>query len=245
MNKDRAASERILARVASRGCNAVMLTVDAPVMGKRERDMRAKGEVVETGGGNGGATTGGAGVASAISGYIDPNLTWDDVDWYKRICKLPLFLKGVQTVEDAALAAEAGVHGIILSNHGGRSLDFSRPALDVLIDIRQQRPDLFQKLEIWLDGGVRRGTDVVKAVALGASAVGLGRPFLYAQSGFGQEGAERAIEIMRDEIERAMRLLGVTSFKELTPDMVEVLPRTFASTLPASTARSGGAHGGR
>ena len=215
-----------------------MLTVDAPVMGKRERDMRAKGEVVETGGGAGGSTSGG-GVATAISGYIDPNLSWDDVKWYKSNCSLPLFLKGIQTVEDAVLAAEHGVQGIVLSNHGGRSLDFARPALDVLIDIRQQRRDLFGRVEIWLDGGVRRGTDVVKALALGASAVGLGRPFLYAQSGFGQPGAERAIEIMRDEIERAMRLLGVTSIKQLKPEMLEILPRTFvgASTLPPPRQR--------
>lgn len=214
-----------------------MLTVDAPVMGKRERDMRAKGEVVETGGGNGGNTTSGGGVATAISGYIDPNLTWSDITWYKQNCSLPLFLKGIQTIEDAILAAEHGVHGIILSNHGGRSLDFSRSALDVLIDIRQQRPDLFDKLEIWLDGGIRRGTDVIKALALGANAVGLGRPFLYAQSGYGQQGAERAVEIMREEIERCMRLLGVTSIRQLTPEMVEVLPRVYASTLPSNMAR--------
>lgn len=89
-------------------------------MGKRERDMRAKGEVVSTGGGAGGGTAGG-GVAQAISGYIDPDLRWEDIDWFKKHCKLPLFLKGIQSVDDAALAVQYGVKGIILSNHGGRS----------------------------------------------------------------------------------------------------------------------------
>lgn len=114
----------------------------------------------------------------------------------------------------------------------GRStpVDFSRPALDVLVEVRQRAPHLFDEVEIWMDGGVRRGTDVLKALALGAKAVGLGRPFLYAQSGFGQAGAERAIAILRDEIERGMRFLGVTRLDQLKPEMVEVLPRVFAST---------------
>lgn len=120
VNKDRAASERILQKIQDKGCQAVMLTVDAPVMGKRERDMRAKGEVVSTGGGSGGDTHGG-GVAQAISGYIDPNLAWEDIKWFKEHCKLPLYLKGIQTVDDVALAAQHGVQGVILSNHGGRS----------------------------------------------------------------------------------------------------------------------------
>ncbi|CAO1637673.1 unnamed protein product [Sympodiomycopsis kandeliae] len=231
INKDRSASERILQKVESRGCTAVMLTVDAAVMGKRERDMRAKGgdDNVSTGDSDvkTSGTSGGKGVASAISGYIDPNLTWDDIRWYTSHCSLPLFLKGVQTVEDVALAYDHGVHGVVLSNHGGRSLDYSRPSIDVLIDLAQQRPDLVQNMEIWLDGGVRRGTDVLKAYALGAKNVGLGRPFLYGQSGYGQRGAQRVIEILRDEIERGLRLLGVSDISQLGPEMIEVLPRVY------------------
>ncbi|PWN48152.1 hypothetical protein IE53DRAFT_319940, partial [Violaceomyces palustris] len=226
VNKDRAASEKILAKVERKGCNAVFLTVDAPVMGKREKDMRAKGEEVQTGGGHG-AGSGGGGVAAAISGYIDPDLSWEDLEWFRKSCKLPLFLKGVQTVEDVELAVKYGVNGVVLSNHGGRSLDFAPPAMDVLIELRQRRPDLFDKIEIYVDGGVRRGTDVLKAVALGAKAVGLGRPFLYAQSGYGEAGVLRAVEILEDEIHRGMRLLGVKSLSELTPDMVDILPRTY------------------
>ncbi|PWN28703.1 hypothetical protein BDZ90DRAFT_245485 [Jaminaea rosea] len=234
INKDRRASEEILRKVEQDGFKAVMLTVDAPVMGKRELDMRAKGEIVSSpaspdSGGSASTSTSGRGVAGAISGYIDPTISWADIDWYRRHCKLPLILKGVQSVEDVQLAVQHGIEAVILSNHGGRSLDYSPPPLDVLISLRQHAPHLFNQIEVWLDGGVRRGTDVIKALCLGASAVGLGRPFLYAQSGFGQPGAERAVEIMRDEIERCMRFLGVGSLSELGPELVEVLPRVFTN----------------
>ncbi|PWN97630.1 hypothetical protein FA09DRAFT_330297 [Tilletiopsis washingtonensis] len=224
VNRDRAASEKILRHVEASGVNAVMLTVDAPVMGKRERDMRCKGEVVSVGGGTG-TSSEAKGVAQAISQYIDADLSWDIIDWYHSVCKLPLFLKGIQTVEDAILASEHGVQGIVLSNHGGRSLDYSPPPLDVLIELRERRPDLLESMHVYIDGGVRRGTDVLKALALGARGVGLGRPFLYAQSGYGEEGALRAIDILKDEIERGMRLLGITSLDELGPHMIDILPR--------------------
>lgn len=240
VNKDRASSERILKKVEQRGVSAVMLTVDAPVMGNRERDMRSKGEEVEVGVDHGkGAKTKGGGVAQAISGYIDPNLTWDDIKWYRKNCKLPLYLKGIQTVEDVELAVKHGVEGVVLSNHGGRSLEYSPAALDVLVELRQRRPDLFDKIEVFMDGGVRRGTDVLKAVALGAKAVGLGRPFLYAQSGYGEAGVTRAIQIMEDEIHRGMRLLGVTSLDQLTPEMIDILPRQFFAVPPRQEQTSG------
>lgn len=202
VNKDRAESEKILRKLEdpNSGMRAVLLTVDAPVMGNREGDQRAKGEAIETGGGHGGDAGQGKGVASAVSGYIDPNLvsksevirackfhrltlsyflqTWDIVGWYKQNCKLPLLLKGVQSVEDVALAKEHGCAGVILSNHGGRSLDYAPAPIDVLVELYQTRPDLIRDLDIYVDGGVRRGTDVLKALALGAKGVGLGRPFL-------------------------------------------------------------------
>ncbi|PWZ02914.1 hypothetical protein BCV70DRAFT_154001 [Testicularia cyperi] len=239
VNKDRAASERIMKKVQERGCSAVMLTVDAPVMGKRERDMRTKGEEVELGVDHGkDVKAQGGGVAQAISGYIEPNLTWDDIAWFRKTCKLPLYLKGIQTVEDVELAVKHGVEGVVLSNHGGRSLEYSPAPLDVLIELRQRRPDLFDRIEVFMDGGVRRGTDVLKAVALGAKAVGLGRPFLYAQSGYGEPGVTRAIQILQDEIHRGMRLLGVTSLDQLTPEMVDILPRQFYPLPPKSNPES-------
>ncbi|KIS71682.1 uncharacterized protein UMAG_00123 [Mycosarcoma maydis] len=228
VNKDRAASERILEKVEARGVSAVMLTVDAPVMGKRERDRRVKGEEVEMGVNHGkDVKKKGGGVAEAISGYIEPNLTWDDIKWFRKTCKLPLYLKGIQTVEDVELAVKHGVEGVVLSNHGGRSLEYAPAALDVLVELRQRRPDLFDKIEVFMDGGVRRGTDVLKAVALGAKAVGLGRSFLFAQSGYGQAGVTRAIQILQDEIHRGMQLLGVSSLDQLTPEMIDILPRQF------------------
>lgn len=181
VNKDRTASERILDKLAQlpKGAvAAVMLTVDAPVMGNRESDMRAKGDVVETGGGSGGDASPGKGVGAAISGYIDPDLDWNIIHWYKKHCKLPLILKGVQTVEDVELAAKHGCQAVVLSNHGGRSMDYSPAPIDVLIELQQGRPDLLRTVDVLIDGGVRRGTDVLKALALGAKGVGLGRPFL-------------------------------------------------------------------
>ncbi|GAC73357.1 hypothetical protein L1887_58192 [Cichorium endivia] len=235
VNKDRAASERILKKVEDKGCSAVMLTVDAPVMGKRERDMRVKGDEVEMGVDHGkDVKAKGGGVAQAISGYIEPNLTWDDIKWFRKTCKLPLYLKGIQTVEDVELAVKHGVEGVVISNHGGRSLEYAPAPIDVLVELRQRRPDLFDKIEVFLDGGVRRGTDVLKAVALGAKAVGLGRPFLYAQSGYGEAGVTRAIQILEDEIHRGMRLLGVSSLDQLTPEMIDILPRQFYNIPPKS-----------
>ncbi len=236
VNKDRAASERILKKVEDKGCSAVMLTVDAPVMGKRERDMRVKGDEVEMGVDHGkDVKAKGGGVAQAISGYIEPNLTWDDIKWFRKTCKLPLYLKGIQTVEDVELAVKHGVEGVVISNHGGRSLEYAPAPIDVLVELRQRRPDLFDKIEVFLDGGVRRGTDVLKAVALGAKAVGLGRPFLYAQSGYGEAGVTRAIQILEDEIHRGMRLLGVSSLDQLTPEMIDILPRQFYNIPPKNT----------
>ncbi len=127
--------------------------------------------------------------------YVDPNLNWEDVAWIKKLAPgKPLVIKGISCVEDAILAHEHGCSGIVLSNHGGRQLDGARPPIQVLQEIRNERPDLLDKMEVFVDGGVRRGTDVLKALCLGAKAVGLGRPFLYAQSAYGSEGVVKAVE---------------------------------------------------
>ena len=138
---------------------------------------------------------------------------------------MPIILKGIATAEDAILAYEAGVQGIVLSNHGGRQLDTSRSALEVLVEVvaalrlRGYFPN--PNFEIYIDGGVRRASDVLKAIALGAKAVGVGRPFLYAFCSYGQEGVEKAIQIFRDEFEMNMRLLGARSLNEIVPEMVD------------------------
>lgn len=143
---------------------------------------------------------------------------------------MPIILKGIATAEDAVLAYEAGVQGIVLSNHGGRQLDTARSGLEVLIEVtaalraRGYFPD--PKFEIYVDGGVRRASDVLKALALGAKAVGVGRPFLYAFCSYGQAGVEKAIQIFRDEFEMNMRLLGARTIDELVPEMVDATTLT-------------------
>jgi len=128
---------------------------------------------------------------------------------------------GVQSVSDAVLAAEAGVDGILISNHGGRQLNYSMPTIEVLYRLRKQRPDVFDKCEVYVDGGIRRGTDILKALCLGARAVGLGRPFLFAQSAYGEAGVVKLIRILEREVLTGMRLLGARNVGELVPEMVE------------------------
>jgi L-lactate dehydrogenase (cytochrome) len=132
----------------------------------------------------------------AIMGYQDPDVCWDDIPWLQSLTRLPIVLKGIQCVEDAEKAFAYGVQGIVLSNHGGRSLDFAPPPMEILRELNIARPDLVRhpKFEIYLDGGVTRGTDVIKALCLGARAVGLGRAFLYANGIWGEAGCTRVID---------------------------------------------------
>ena len=197
----------------------IVLTLDAPTPGKREHDERARniashlpiasalqqsGDTsVPTGGAGAGVGAGGTGTATGLStaatlfGGTDPTLTWTEtLPWLARHTTLPLLLKGVQTHEDAHLASQhfPQVKGIILSNHGGRQLDTAPPALHTLLEIRKYCPDILEKLEVWLDGGVRRGADVVKALCLGARGVGIGRAPLWGLGAAGPEGVERTFE---------------------------------------------------
>ncbi|KAH9926689.1 FMN-dependent dehydrogenase-domain-containing protein [Fomitopsis serialis] len=210
LNKDRRASEALVKKIEAQGFKAIMLTVDSAVPGKRELDQRAKGEDFNDGPSTfGKSESSGLGVAHAISGYQDPDILWDDIPWLRRITKLPIIIKGVQCVEDAEKAFEEyGVKAIILSNHGGRELDYSPAPMTILYELYQRRPDLLKKNEVYIDGGVRRGTDVLKALCLGArgSASG-GRSF------------------MREEIETGMRLLGVTSLDQLRPELLSYMDK--------------------
>ncbi|CAE6512738.1 unnamed protein product [Rhizoctonia solani] len=240
LNKQRDLSESLLQKVETMGFRALMVTVDAAVAGNRELDRRVKDEGKFTGPAQYGTGTGEAGkktqgVAQAISGYQDPDVCWADIAWIRSITKLPLVVKGIQCVEDAEKAYEHGVEGIVLSNHGGRELDFSPAPIDILYELRQKRPDIFKdgRMEVFIDGGVRRGTDVLKALCLGAKAVGLGRPFLYANAAWGEEGVRRCVQIMREEIETGMRLLGVTRVEDLGPQHVKYMDRE-----PAPVPRS-------
>ncbi|KAF8078484.1 FMN-dependent dehydrogenase-domain-containing protein [Lyophyllum atratum] len=232
-NSDDAIAEKRVRDVEKLGYKSIWLTVDALVPGNRERDIRSPWILDDMESGKpafhvdvaDGVVEGGDagfGTAGALIANDDRDMTWEKtIPWLRRITKLPIVIKGIQTVEDAVLAADAGVEGILLSNHGGRQLDYSFPPLEVLHRIRQQRPDVFDKLEVYIDGGIERGTDVVKALCMGAKAVGLGRPFLYAQSAYGVPGVVKIIQILEREIITAMRLLGATSIQDLKPEMVE------------------------
>lgn len=145
-------------------------------------------------------------------------------------------IKGIQSVEDAVLAHKHKVDGIVISNHGGRSLDNAQAPLLTLLEINKFAPHLIndQKMQIFIDGGVRRGTDVLKALALGATAVGMGRPFLYSMSsGYGEAGTRRMIEILREEIEQNMALVGVTKLSELRRELLNTtrLERDLTTVL--------------
>ncbi|WVQ73082.1 hypothetical protein IAR50_002645 [Cryptococcus sp. DSM 104548] len=223
LNKDRAASITLLEKVTRLGADAIIFTVDTAWKSKRTRDVRAKADVAPPpNSGEGGPKTSKSplGVSAAISGFQDTNLTWKDIEFIRSHTHLPIIVKGVQCVEDVALCAEAGVQGVILSNHGGRQCDFAPAPIDLLYEMRCNRPDLFEKIEVMMDGGVRSGSDVVKALALGAKAVGLGRSFLYANGTHGEEGVVRLCQILAEEIQNTMRNIGAMRIEDLKPEMV-------------------------
>ncbi|KAI8624997.1 glycolate oxidase [Xylariaceae sp. FL1651] len=222
--RERTKAQEMIRKVEALGASAIFVTVDSPVLGRREADERVKfadGQVVSSG------VAGVAGVARAGSlTLLNPMLTWDDLKWVRETTSLPLVLKGIQTVEDAVIAYEHGVQGIVLSNHGGRSLDTAQAPILTLLEIRKHAPHLLapstrDKFQVFLDGGIRRGTDVLKALALGASAVGIGRPFLYALTAdYGEAGVVRLLQMLRFEIETSMALAGATTVEELVPEMI-------------------------
>ncbi|KAJ7793586.1 FMN-dependent dehydrogenase-domain-containing protein [Mycena olivaceomarginata] len=231
VNKDRAITKKLVQHAESRGVKGLFITVDAPQLGRREKDMRMKFEaedpsVVSKSGSQGVDRSQGA--ARAISSFIDTALKWDDLPWFKSITKMPIILKGVQCWEDALQAYDSGlVAGVVLSNHGGRQLDFARSGIEVLVEVvaqlKEKRGLTFpnEKFQLFVDGGVRRATDVLKAIALGATAVGVGRPFLYSFSAYGTEGVEKALQILHDEFEMNLRLLGARTLKDIVPEMVD------------------------
>lgn len=228
----------------------IVLTLDAPVPGKREHDERTK-----SGGGVGAnlpvrsavqqgsasSTTShpeektarleekaetddsAGGVGKALFAGTAPDLTWKTtLPWLAKHTDLPIVLKGLQTHEDAYIASlhAPQVKGIILSNHGGRAMDTAPPSIHTLLEIRKYCPEVLSRLEVYVDGGIRRGTDVVKALCLGAKGVGLGRAPLYGNGAGGVAGVERVLEILKAEMETAMRLLGCETVAQLGPQHV-------------------------
>lgn len=226
VNTDRKITYDLIKDVEKLGLKAIFVTVDAPSLGRREKDMKLKFSDSSSGAKTMEKSTikESKGASRALSTFIDPSLCWDDIITLKSMTNLPIVIKGIQCVEDVLKAAEIGVAGVVLSNHGGRQLDFSRAPIEVLAEtmpiLRDKKLD--DKLEIYIDGGVRRGTDILKALCLGAKGVGLGRPFLYANSCYGQEGVSKLIEMLSEELDMSMRLLGVTKIAQLRPELLDL-----------------------
>ncbi|KAH7254350.1 FMN-dependent dehydrogenase-domain-containing protein [Fusarium redolens] len=226
VNSNHEKTVELLKTVRGLGVKAIFVTVDAPVPGKREADERAAQEQTVKSAISGGESSKdkkGSGFGRLMAQYIDKSLCWDDLAWIREASGgLPIVLKGVQTAEDVIKAAEYGVEGVLLSNHGGRSLDGAQASILVLLELRKNCPEVFDKLEVYIDGGFERGSDILKAIALGATAVGIGRPFLYSLI-HGQDGAEHLCHILKDELETSMRLCGITSLSEARPSLVNTL----------------------
>ncbi len=223
--KDRGATKALVQRAEAAGARALVVTVDAPLLGRRERDVRNKfalpaGLTVRNMFADASevrAPSGESGLAAYFATLLDPALTWDAIGWLRSITKLPVIVKGIVRADDAVRAAEHGAAGIVVSNHGGRQLDASPPTIDVLARVVDA---VAGRCEILLDGGVRRGTDVVKAIALGARAVLVGRPILWGLAAGGREGVAHVLAMLRRELDLAMALAGCPNIAAITRDLV-------------------------
>ncbi|HVD50381.1 MAG TPA: alpha-hydroxy acid oxidase [Gaiellaceae bacterium] len=208
-SRDRAFTQELVEGAVEAGFSALMLTVDLPVAGRRERDVRAgfalpddlplpnlpislRREDFHT----------------ALHEAVDDTLTWRDLEWLHSVSSLPLVVKGILTAEDALLAAEHGAAAVVVSNHGGRQLDGVPATLEVLPEVVEA---VGERVEVFLDGGIRRGVDVLKALALGARAVLSGRAVLWGLAADGEEGATQVLSLLRKEIELGLKLLGCPS----------------------------------
>jgi 4-hydroxymandelate oxidase len=213
-SRDRGFTQELVQGAAEAGFGALMLTVDLPVAGRRERDVRANFALPDDLPlPNLPLTLQREDFHRALGAVVDDTLTWRDLEWLRSVCPLPLALKGILTSEDALLAAEHGADAVVVSNHGGRQLDGVPASLDALPEVVET---VGERVEVLVDGGVRRGTDVLTALALGARAVLTGRAALWGLAAGGEEGAAQVLELLRREIETGLKLLGCTSPAEVT-----------------------------
>ena len=226
VHQDRGITRELVRRAAAVGYRALVLTVDVPEIGRRERDERNGFRLsTDLRVANFDNPTGaplheeiaGSRLAAFIHGMRDPSLTWEDLEWLREISGLPLLIKGVVRPDDARRAVEHGASGVVVSNHGGRQLDTAIAGLRALPDIAEAVGD---EILVMMDGGIRRGTDIVKALALGAQAVMVGRPILYGLALDGEAGARRALGLLRNELDLAMALSGAPSLADITPDLL-------------------------
>jgi 4-hydroxymandelate oxidase len=209
---NRDACRAVVERAAAAGYGAIVLTVDLPYPGNRERDLRNDFAV-----GLGAHLPPDQPVDPETGIVVVPSMDWNELAWLRSICPVPLLVKGILRADDAARAVEAGCDGIWVSNHGGRQLDTAIAPIDALPAIAAAVGDAAMLV---VDGGVRRGIDVLKGLALGADLVAVGRPALWGLAVDGADGVQRVLEILRDELSLAMALAGCRSIGEVTPDLV-------------------------
>ena len=227
--KDRGISADLVQRGRAAGCRAVCRTVSVPVQGNRERDARNgfklpegldmanfRGLVQERMPDRRG-TEPTSGLDRLVSEQFDASLTWDAVDWLRGIAGMPVVLKGIMTREDARLAVQHGVSAVVVSNHGGRQLEGAWPTSRALRDVVE---GVEGKIPVRVDGGIRRGGDVLREIALGATAVQIGRPYLWGLAAGGQRGVERVVELLVSDLKRAMALTGCPSLRDVDPGLL-------------------------
>jgi 4-hydroxymandelate oxidase len=224
--KDRAISASLVKRAEVAGCKAIVFTVDAQLLGRRERDVRnrfalpehlspknlwpAGSEVLSKG-------VADSGLAPYIASLFDTVLAWKDIEWIAGITSLPVVVKGILRSDDALLAVKHGASGVIASNHGGRQLDTTPATISILPELVDAVGD---KVEVYLDSGIRRGTDVLKAIAYGARAVFIGRPVLWGLASGAEAGVRYVLETLRQEFDLAMALSGCPTLSSITRDLV-------------------------
>jgi 4-hydroxymandelate oxidase len=226
--KDREITKELVARAAAAGYKALVVTVDSPILGKRERDLRngfhlpahlSAKNLLGQGLDEIGSSENNSGLAAYIASLYDTALSWESLTWIISISPLPVLVKGILRGDDAREAMERGAAGVIVSNHGGRQVDTTVSTIEVLPEIVAA---LDGRGEVFIDGGIRRGTDVLKALALGARAVMIGRPILYALAAGGEAGVKECLAIIRQELELSMALCGCSSPLDITPDLLKL-----------------------
>lgn len=246
--RDKELVREMIGRAAGAGYEALMVTVDTAVLGRRERDVRrgfslppkigldtlidgalhpgwtwqfVRAEPIRfanVAGRDVGDGSHAVSLADYVSSQFDPNLSWDDLAWMREHWDGPLVVKGIQTIEDAVLAADLGVEAVALSNHGGRQLDSAPSPIELVAPVVDAVGD---RTAVLCDGGIRRGSDIVKAVALGATACMAGRPYLYGLGAAGERGVDRVLELLAADVRRTMALTGACTLDELSREVVE------------------------
>ena len=221
IRRDRSFTEALVQRAVAAGYSAIVLTVDVPVLGRRRRDERnsfslpAGMEMANLGAAP--PKVEGSALAAYADSEFDPALTFDDIGWLADLSGLPAIVKGVMRGDDALQCVESGAAGVVVSNHGARQLDTTIPTAEALKDVADSVGD---RAEVYVDGGIRRGTDVVKALALGARAVMVGRPILWGLATGGADGVQAVLTELVEEITRALALCGVPTPHDVTPDLL-------------------------